>query len=277
MSPRAPHGRSGGRAYALVLAVMAVAGITVMLGVMLERQLTQRLAAGRQVEAYQRHHAAKGYQELIDSWIRSLSGRSLASMITDGQRVLKLDLGDGVRAEVFFQDAQGAVLASPSGLTGRDFDRVQAMRAALPTGARDPALPRLTRDVGPVPISMRSAPPEVLEAAFVSVAGPDGAREFAQRLLAIRAEQPIQQADVAKVALALSVEPEERARLNEVLVAEPALWYVTVEMRRGTSGTLVAREGGHIVVAPRRPGRSNSGGIWEKSSAFLTWQKLPIQ
>ncbi len=277
MSPNALQERSRRRGYALILAVLAVAGISIMLGVMLERQLTQRLAVSRQVEAYQRHHAAKGYQEIIDSWIRSLAGRTLASMITDGQRVLTLDLGEGVRAEVFFEDAQGSVLASPSGLTGRDFDRVQSMRAALPTGARDPALPPLTRDVGPVPVSMRSAPPEVLEAAFASVAGLDGAREFAQRLLAIRAEQPIQQADVAKVALALGVEPEERARLNDVLVSEPALWYVTVEMRRGTSGALVAREGGHIVVSPRRPGRSGAGGIWEKSSAFLTWQKLPIQ
>lgn len=277
MTRRLRRSRAARRGYALILATLAVAGITVMLGVMLERQLTQRLAAGRQVEAYQRHHSAKGYQELIDSWIRSLSGRSLASMITDGQRVLKLDLGDGIRAEVFFQDAQGCVLASPSGLTGRDFERVIAMRSALPTGTRDPALPPLTRDVGPVAVSMRSAPGEVLEAAFVSVAGLDGAREFAQRLLAIRAEQPIQQADVAKVALALGIEPEPRGRLNEVLVAEPALWYVTVEMRRGSAGTLVAREGGHIVVAPRRPGRGSAGGIWEKSSAFLTWQKLPIQ
>ena len=265
------------RGYALVLAALAAAGVTTMLGVMLERQLTQRLGISRQIEAYQRHHAAKGYQELIDSWIRSLSGRSLASMIVDGQRVLTLDLGEGLRAEISFTDAQGAVLGSPAGLTGRDFERVQAMRAALPTGARDPSLPALTRSVGPVPVSMRSAPAEVLEAAYASIGGRDGAREFAQRILSIRAGGTVQQSDVAKIAITLQVTPEIRARLNEVLVAEPALWFVTVELKRGSSGTVVGREGGHIVVAPRRPGRGGAGGIWEKSSAFLTWQKLPIQ
>ncbi|MBX3366630.1 MAG: hypothetical protein KF912_04870 [Phycisphaeraceae bacterium] len=265
------------RGYALMLAVLAAAGITSMLGLMLERQLTQRLSVARQVEAYQRHHAAKGYQEIVDSWIRSLAGRSLAPLIADGERVLTLDLGDGLRAEVTFADAQGSVLSSPAGLTGRDFERVRLMRASLPQGSRDRNAPALTRDVGPVAVSMRSAPAEVIQAAFASVADQSGGVEFAQRLLAIRAEQPIQQSDVAKTAIALGVTPEIRARLNEVLVAEPSLWFVTVELRRGSAGTVVAREGGHIVVAPRRAGRGATSGIWEKSSAFLTWQKLPIQ
>jgi hypothetical protein len=151
------------------------------------------------------------------------------------------------------------------------------MRAALPQGERGAGASALTRAVGPVAVSMRSAPAEVIQAAYASVADQGGGVEFAQRLLAIRAEQPIQQSDLAKTAIALDVSPEVRARLNEVLVAEPSLWFVTVELRRGSAGTVVAREGGHIVVAPRRGGRGGAGGIWEKSSAFLTWQKLPIQ
>lgn len=268
--------RDARRGYAMVVALLSTLSAMAMITVMLERQMTQRLAAARQVEAYQRHHSAKGFQELIDSWLKSLGGQSLASMISDGDVVLTLDLGDGLTATVSFADAQGSILASPAGLSGQDYLDARTMRSFLPRGARDPALPPLTREVGPLAVSMRSAPPEVLEAAFSAVAGPTGAREFAQRLLTIRAETAIQQSDLAKTAIALSVPGEVRARLSEVLVPEPSLWFVTVEIRGGLTDDVVAREGGHIVVA-RRSGRSRSQAIWEKSSSFLTWRKLPIQ
>lgn len=269
---RAPRHRS----YAMVMALLTTVSATAMIAVMIERQMTQRLSAARQIDAYQRHHSAKGFQEIIDSWIRSLSGQSLASLVTDGGVVLTLDLGDGIIASVAFADAQGSVLASPSGLSGQDYADARAMKAFLPRGVRDPGLPPLTREVGPLAVSMRSAPPEVLEAAFSAIAGTSGAREFAQRLLTIRSEGPIQQSDLAKVGIALSLPGEIRARLNDVLVPEPSLWFVTVEIRGGLADSIIAREGGHIVV-PRRTGRSRGQAIWEKSSSFLTWRKLPIQ
>lgn len=271
--------RTGRReAFALPLALLMTVAATLLVTVMLERQLSRRLAVQRQVEAYQLHHAAKGFQEIIDSWLRSLSGASVASMIRDGDRVLTLELADGMLAEVYFADAQGSVLASPAGLTGQDYTDARLMVAALPKGRRDPGLPPLTRSVGPLAVSLRSAPTEVLEAVFTAAVGSTGAREFAQRLLDIRSQGPIQQSDIAKVALALEIPGEKRARLNDLLVPEPSLWFVTVEIRRGSgSGAVVAREGGHIVVAGRRPGRNRSQAIWEKSSSFLTWQKLPIQ
>lgn len=269
--------RRGRRGYALVIAMITAVSAMAMISIMLERQMTQRLAAARQVEAYQRHHSAKGFQELIDSWLRSLAGRSLASMISDGDVVLTLDLGDSTTATVSFADAQGSLLASPAGLSGQDYQDAVAMKSFLPRGARDPLLPPLTREVGPLAVSMRSAPAEVLEAAFSAVAGPSGSREFAQRLLTVRAEGTIQQSDLAKAGIALGVPGEVRARLNDVLVPEPSLWFVTVEIRRGFSDTLVAREGGHIVVAARRSGRDRTQAIWEKSSSFLSWRKLPIQ
>ena len=269
--------RSGRRrGYAMVMALLTTVSTTAMIAIMIERQITQRLAAARQIEAYQRHHSAKGFQEIIDSWLRSLGGQSLSSMIADGDVVLTLDLGSGTIASVSFADAQGAVLASPAGLSGQDFTDARAMRSYLPRSVRDPSLPPLTREVGPLAVSMRSAPPEVLEAAFSAVAGTSGAREFAQRLLTIRAEGPIQQSDVAKIGIALGLPGEVRSRLNDVLVPEPSLWFVTVEIRSGPGDSLVAREGGHIVVA-RRTGRSRGQAIWDKSSSFLTWRKLPIQ
>lgn len=269
------------RAFALPLVLLMSVAVSLMIAVMLERQMAQRLTIARQVEAYQRHHVAKGIQEIIDSWIRSVSGRALSSTIVEGVPVLTLTLADGSTAEVTFKDAQGSVLSSAAGLVGRDARDAVAIRAALPRVSRPTELAPLTRDVGPLAVSVRSAPPEVIEAVYTAIGGASGAREFAQRLIDARTSKPLEQSDIARTAITLGIPGEARARLNELLVPEPSLWFVTVEIRTGRSsgspGRVVAREGGHIVVQARRPGRASAGAIWEKSSAFLSWQKLPIQ
>lgn len=270
-----------GRGFALPLVLMMSVAVSLLIAVMLERQMAQRLTIARQVEAYQRHHTAKGMQEIIDSWIRSVSGRALSSTLVEGVPVLTLTLSDGSIAEVTFRDAQGTVLSSAAGLLGRDAREALAIRAALPRGTRAANLPPLTRDVGPLAVSVRTAPPEVIEAVFTAIGGSSGAREFAQRLVDARTSKTLEQSDISRTAITLGVPGEVRSRLNELLVPEPSLWFVTIEFRSGRSGgspgRVLAREGGHIVVQSRRPGRASAGAIWEKSSAFLTWQKLPIQ
>src|SRR5262249_47442993 len=135
-----------------------------------------RLNVERQLNLYRDHHTAAGVREVLSAWITPLRGQSIAEKLDpDTGKGLDLELPDGGVISVYFGGGQGAALADFSTVSAADAEDGQAVLDEL-VAIRKGALPEdLVRRVGPVKISLVTAPEEVVLAVAKAIAREDGA------------------------------------------------------------------------------------------------------
>jgi hypothetical protein len=265
----------------VVLLVMMI--ITIVGMVMLERQSAQSLTIGRQVSGYDEHHASRGMKEAIDAWIRSSPRRSLRDRLDTSGRAFEIDLPTGLDGKglqtlaISLADAQGTVLNEFTGFTGQPLEDAKAILLALRNAAL-PAESLYMRGQGPISISAASATPEVLRAVVEAGTGGEGVDAFVDAILKARDEGTLTNASIAEAGNAAQVSPEARAKLQRFVTADPTLWKVTVEVRRGGStGPLFARYQGLAALAISSSYSRSSSQSTTRSSVFLTWEKQDAQ
>lgn len=194
------------RGFALPLVILLTLVVSLGVAVLMQRNSTGYLAARRQADGYIRHHAGAGMREMVNRWLTTVRGRLKESIESTGL-AFSLDLPDGARIMVYFDDAQGSVLARPDAYTGRRREILEAMNAyldllerqqqalavqtrAAPAGPGQPIPPAtpqpflsatnnpgevgvpLRRQYGPSTISVKTAPREVIEALASAICDP---------------------------------------------------------------------------------------------------------
>lgn len=276
-----------GFALPTVIVLLIVAGALV--ATLMERQSVRSLGTARELRAYQEQHAARGLQEVLNMWLRSRPSAALHELTGDRGHAFDLELADGSTARVYLGDAQASVLAATAqldtraGFEARRIAReLEAVLAERGLSSRDP-MPgvrgaagmrvRWTRDAGPVAISAGGAVETVEAAARVALDGDARrARAFAEAITEAVRSGSREDADFNRAAADIDVGDDERNELRRLVVMQPELWGVVVEIvpRRGTR--VVARYEALVAMG----GSGGAGGQAARGS-FVRWRRVAVQ
>lgn len=280
------------RGFALPLVTILALAAGLLMVAVLERQGTQRQIVERQLAAYQDQHLAKGLAEVIDAWLTFASARPMAEIIADDGHAFDMELAGGVTLRLFAFDAQGSALTTFAGLNGdalRDaagiFGELAQMPASelIPRPDPDSLLPPvpLERRYGSPAISVQTAPPAVLRAAVAYATRGEKTEELTDRILQLRGQKKITQADLSGMITAESPSPEASAVLNRVLSTTPTLWRleaVVMNTKRYTGDERMSRYGGFAFLPPGsrsvRDRGANLGDGLRRRSLVIEWRRL---
>lgn len=270
-SPNVRGARRRGFVMPMVLLLSMVVAIVAAL--LLERMATQDLVVRRQVHNYRMHHFERGVREVVGAWIASLNQQPLDKMLEEDGHALDLKLPDGSIAAVYLFEGQGSLLARPDGLTEvQREDGAAVVRELWRITGGEPA-PEYFRPVGPLAVSAKSAPDEVLLAIGAAVAGEGGGARFAEALLDKRnSGVEVTEEDLTN-AINEHLEGEGRDRVRRLITARPDLWVAVIDVY-GPGQRLVSRFGGRFTL----PGEYNSKtiGTLQSMGPFLSWEELPL-
>ncbi|MBL8999999.1 MAG: hypothetical protein JNK25_02545 [Phycisphaerae bacterium] len=268
-----------GFALPIVLLLVLVAGI--MVAVMMERQTAQAMIVRRELDSYTFHHVSQGVQEAVEAWLRkSGAGRAMAENIKPDGHAFDLTLDDGQNVRISFFDAQDKALVELAGLSAqaREAARLVLQELRARAGANAGALVR--RD-GPLPISVNSAPPDVLYSAINSVTEGDGTAQIVGEILHARGGQPLDGQMLNEILNQSTLEPEARNRLNMVITATPTLWRVLAEAQTpaGLPGGISARRYcGLVLLTNAVPGGSrDTRTALQRNSSIISWEDCSEQ
>jgi len=260
------------RAFALPVALVLVMVSSVMIVVMLERQQVQQLTVQRELEGYTFHHITKGFGEAFESWLRLANGQSVRERLSADGNAFDLSVEGGQAVKLSLFDGQGSVLADLSGLTD---DQILLGRAML-TSLRQQAgadWKRYTRRDGPIGVSVRSAPREVLLAAADAALSDSGDPEsLVNALMDARSAAGDETIDLAAAMDAADLPPETRARVSTLFAVEPSLWRGVAEAE--TPGTWPPRPPTlYQFWAVARAGRGQNAEL-RRTSLIIRWERL---
>lgn len=270
------------RAFALPLVLLLALIVSLAGAVLLDMQTDTTRAVNRHVNVYRDHHLATGMRELLDQWL--MTGGALRDRLGEDGEAFRLELPRGHEMRIYLEDAQGTALAELStlgGPIGRLAERVvrnlePVARGERPTNARGRRRGRpadvdanVFRVHGPVQISVNSATPAVLDAVAQATGDPGGAarviREIRARVDRARHEGGISKEDLAGVLAEAQLDPAHRRELTAILTAEPVLYRMTIETRRGALSTSPTERTTALVLLPA-PGTVTGTG-----TVILSW------
>jgi len=264
------------RAFALPLVVLLSLVVGVLAAAMLERLSAQRLIVQRQLALYHQHHLGRGVREVLSAWFNTLRGENINELFTRGTQALELTLEDGNSFKVYIADGQGALLASPAGLaSGQNAaDALGCLNALLSSGR---ARPEMLRTVGPLTVSIQSAPPEVLQAVLDYATDGSAPEDKIAVLVEARAERTLTDADLNTALAGLDEDAMQIAK--RILTARPELLRLTVGLYGRDPFTrreqLVEKYNAFYLLSKDRAGAKDGSLNLEPLSNFLSWEEVP--
>ncbi len=278
---RRARGRGGAqrRGYALALVVALSAVFVIMVALMLDRDSVSVRAARRQAQTYADHHLSKGMQEGLAAWMRSNAGEPIGAALDDDGLAFTIEADSGQSVEVYLEQAQGTLLADLSGLTGPALEvGLRALKGVVEQTGGDRALiGRMTRTHGPLQVSVREAPVEVLRAIAGAVLDSTKAEDLVSQIEQARAEgESWERVNLGPIFTQVNVSEEERALLQMMLAGETALWRVVLQAvpRTPRPGVEPVRYGG-LLHATSGPMRNSAGeSATQRNTGFLTWDRI---
>lgn len=275
VGPASPVAASRGFVMPMVLLALVVVGLGV--GVAMTRFAAETKVVARQLRAYHEHHAGMGLQEAIGAWMKQQNGRDISDAIDPlTGHAMDIELADGSVVSVFLRDGQGAALADLTALPGAQVQEAGVILGNLVASVRPEELARLTRSVGPAPVSIRTAPEPVVRAVAGAIAG-DNADALANELLRIRARAgEVTRQDITAAVSAAGLNNKQRTDALRLFATDVELWAVIVELRGGRGldrGRLLSRYGG-LARLRVSSGRRGGAGTPGELGSFLTWKDL---
>jgi len=261
------------RAFALpmVIVLSLIAGI--MAAVILERQSAQTLTATREFEGYRSRHLERGVREVVGQWTDTLVGQSLDKMLDPDGHALDIQTVDGGLISIFIFDGQGSILTDPAGLSDNDRNELGGVLTELSAITSGNPDPMILRPVGPIPVSLKTASPEVLEA-IVRHAGARSPRQFVDGVLRTRAAQDITESDLQTILNRAELDPPQRQLLSSLVTIHPTLVQMVIDVYDPGASEPSLRFGGRVDLGAS--GQS-SGGMIQSLGKFLTWEELPVR
>lgn len=261
------------RGFALPLVVLLALAGAILMSVMLDRQSGQTLALGRQVASAREFHFARGLREIFQAWVKEQlrgAGRQmpLRNAIDLDGRVGEMTLVDGTRIVMYAFDAQGSARNDFTGLNKQEREDARAILEAI--GPVDPTRRQeLTRELGPLPVSVFSAPVETLSAIVDQVTGGVHASDVLEALITMRDDPKTTNAALSKAEITQHLEDEQNEQLQRMLTLSPRLWEVVVDADMGpefVSRPTKGRYWGLLLLPDPR-----STNIYNSRIQVLTW------
>lgn len=255
-TPRRP---ASARGFALPLVVLFSLVSTLMIAVMLSRQGTQSLTVKREIDAYGSHHLAKGMSEAIQAWTTSVAGGSIAEVLAEDGHAFTLTAGSDALRVSLFED-QGTALGETKGLSPGS--RQLADRVLLGVvQAYGPESKAHLRSIGPVAVSVNSAPEPVLFAAIDAVLEGDGTDALTTEIVRARSRNGFVTRDDLLAAFdSARIPSEKRGALDGSITSTPIVWRVVVEPLQRGGAIDVYYEGQALIAPPGSPDRSSLKG-----------------
>lgn len=258
--------------------MLALAG-TLLIAVMLDRQSAQTLGLGRQTESARAFHFQRGLREIFQAWANAqLRGASrqqpLRNAIELDGRVGEISLVDGTRITMYAFDAQGTARLDLTGLTRQEREDAQSILEALGPMS-DQRRRELTRDHGPLPISIFSASIETLSAIVDHVTGGTHSSDVLEAILALRDDPKATTAGLSKPEIAQHLEDEQSEMLQRMLTAAPRLWEVVLDADLGPEFAAVptkARYWGLLLM----PETKSSPNMYGNRVQVMTWNLVDL-
>lgn len=264
----------------LLISVVAVLSITAVL----ERQnLSQRFVAS-QARRYQEHHEAAGTRELIASWLGTAGG-GVSERLGEldplvGSLVFTLELPDNGYLRAWMRDAQGTILRDPRGIGGPTESLgiiaaifIEQALENLPEVYASQAAKDWFREVGPVAVSINSAPPEVIEAVCRAMFSNQNEIDRLTRLiLDERSSEPFDQRSFRQKLSNARFVGVENTTILQLFTTTPELWEIVVEHRPpGPSIGVQSRWSKGLVMVPPRA----VGSIQGRAITIVRWESIP--
>jgi hypothetical protein len=260
----------------MVLLAMVVVGLAV--GVAMTRFAAETKVYGRQILAYQEHHAGMGLQEAIGAWLKQQTGRAISEIIDPvSGHAMDIELADGSVVSVFLRDGQGTALGDLSALPPDQVEQAGTILSNLAAELRTDEYLRMTRSVGPAAVSIATAPEPVVRAVAVAIAG-DAGDDFANELLRIRSRAgSVTRQDITTAVGTVGLTNDQRVSALRLFATDVELWAIIVELRGGRGldrGRLLSRYGGLARLRVGASSRRNAGSNQADLGTFLTWRDL---
>jgi len=265
------------RAFVTPIVVLLVLVVALTATVMYERQSAVRLSVNRRLEGYHTHHMGRGVTEIVAAWLEAVRGARLSDGLGDDGHALDVRVRDGTVFRIFLRDAQGTLLDPSAGMAGERAGEARELLSALREVSPGEAPPEWLRPVGPLTVCAASAPRPVLEAVIEHATdGEAGGASVLGEILSARDDREgLEENELTTAIASGGFESEVRRSLEGLLVAEPTLWRVRVE-----------------VIPPRRAGPGRERVVYEGYSElgqsggalgadalmpwrmFLTWERV---
>ena len=259
-----PSGGRSRRAYVLVLVVMLVLVVGVFAAVGAQRMASQSYSVRRQLDRYQAHHAARGLQDAIETWMQGQRGNDIFEALDDDGFAFELRLQGGSSVRVYLRLGQSTALGDLTLVDDDVLSDAARVLSELNAIVGEADFRRLTRPGGPVAIDLLGAEDPVLRAVARAVTGDvNQAETLFGELSALRDndEEP-SASDLNDAAAATGLDEDRTEALTKLVTTAPELWEVTV-VQRASSGEITARYAGLTLLSS---GRTSTG-----SGRFITW------
>jgi hypothetical protein len=185
----------------------------------LERYSAQQLIVQQQIEGYRRHHDVQGARAVLKLWLERQRLGDLSAKASPDTPAHRFELPGGRRIAVFLIDGQGVAKADVSGEAPAMRAAYEAFQLRLPENRPD-----LFRRLGPIQISVNSAPEEVLAAL-----APDG-RDLGPTLAVARQSERLNQANMRTLLTDFGYETGDVAKILQLVAFEPTFLRTVVEV-----------------------------------------------
>jgi hypothetical protein len=265
------------RGYAMVTVLLLAMVAGLVSAVLMDRISTQDLTVRRQIHNYRMHHFERGVREAVSAWIATLYQQPIQKMLGEDGHAFDLELPDGSVAAVYLSDGQGTILAKPEGLTPeqREVGAVMVRELWAITGGKPPE--EWFRPVGPLAVSINSAPEELLRAAGRASGDARAGDKLARLLLEQRRGKPeLTEQDLTQAITEAGFDNAAKDRVMRLVTFRAELWNAVIDVYPSHGrGGLVARFGGRFLM----PGEFNnrSVGSLQSLGSFLTWEEIPME
>jgi len=223
-------------AFAMLMALLVVVVTTIGVMALVQRQMTQTLSAQRLIDQYQLHHGVRGLEEVLSSWLLTLSQLNVQQVLEADPEAMSIVLGDGTVVSIILTDGQGLARRNSLGLTSGMIAAAQAISEELEIQVNDRSrFLELTREKGPVGVSQNTAPIEVLRAVAAVVLPEGDYQALAARWDAARQTERLTVAKARELALDAGARDNRAGMLNSLFVDIPAVWRMDISVREGQS------------------------------------------
>jgi len=268
------------RAFALPMVIMLVMLATLLIAVMLQRSSAQAYTVRRQRDAYLEHHASRGFQEVLNFWIPSMGRFPLLDVLEEDGHAFDLTLADRSVVSVYITDAQGTLTSSLIGMNEQ-----QEYLVLKPLHWLDTMYPNrmdLVRPAGPVSVSARTAPKEVLDAIEGALLDGEPTGTLAAAILAAREDGDLTEAELTSAGSDAGFTGGQPAGdFRQLLTTQPTMFRAIVELRQPRYGggmELAARYSGLMQLPNTSQGSPrNAQATLISNSLFLSWGPMPIE
>ncbi|MDX2130864.1 MAG: hypothetical protein SFY69_02280 [Planctomycetota bacterium] len=259
-------------AFALPLALLLVVVCTTMLAVMLQRHGADQRTAQRQIDAYAFGHATRGLSEALNLLAQRKQGTIGQALDRDG-KLADLRVAGGEVLSIYLEDGQGPALSNLSGLGQENFTLGRDLLRRLVEASPEDAT-RMTREEGPLSVSVNTAPEAVLQAALGAITGGGAASGLAGDIAARRrAEGFIDEEGLRNLISGSELSDEQKQRAHALLTATPTLWRVRAVLDSGRVRAQPVEYRAWAIFVRARAGGDRANMV-QRSVAIFGWERV---